>query len=223
MSSKETKDSCLETLSDRLVLALEMLNITQADLARKIQVKPQAINYLCKNKTKKSQLTYDIAEALNISGEWLANGVGLMNPEDDPHYKLINAQNRVPILAPNQVKPGLQEHFLSLKSNENISNWLLTTANTGKNGFAIIVQDKSMYPRFDQGTIIVVNPEKQHKDREFVLAYISSIDDVIFRQVEFHNDGSVILYPINTAMYKQITLEKNDQIIGALVEARWQT
>lgn len=211
----------LETLSDRLLYALEVLKVTQAELARKIDVKPQAINYLCKSKTKKSQLTYDIADALGISGEWLASGTGYMNPEDDPQYKLLSAQNRVPVVTYNQVKLYCRKHIRSF-DNESVLEWLLTTANSGENGFAVKIQDKSMYPRFELGTTVIINPDKKPSDKEFVLAYICSIDDIIIRQLEFNNK-TIILKPINTAMYKQLTLEKDDQIIGTLVEARWQT
>lgn len=210
----------LETLSDRLLHALNALNITQAHLARKINVKPQAINYLCKNKTKKSQLTYDIAEALGINGEWLAHGVGYMHHGDDPQYKLYREQNRVPLLTNQQIKQFSVKKFQSFPDEAKLK-WMLTSSNSGKKGFAMIMQDKSMYPRLDQGTSIIINQEQEAKNKDFVLAYINSIEDLILRQIEFHKE-QIILKPLNTSFYKKITLQKEDAIVGVLVEARWQ-
>lgn len=40
------------TLSARLVHAINTLGVTQAELARRIGVKPQAIHYLCSSSSK---------------------------------------------------------------------------------------------------------------------------------------------------------------------------
>lgn len=200
----------LGTLSDRLVFALQKRSINQAELARKIKVRPQAINYLCNKRATKSQLTYEIADVLNVNGDWLASGVGQMEPSNtDEGLKL---QSRVPVVLIDEV---IKQHPL------NPLSWLFTTANTGEKGFAITLHDKSMYPRFDINTTVIVNPDKKPENKEFVIAYIHSADDVVFRQLE--SDGkNFILKPINTTMYKPITLTKDDKIMGVMVEARWQ-
>lgn len=209
-----------ETLSDRLLYALEILKVTQATLARSLNVKPQAINFLCKSKTRKSQLTYEIADALGISADWLANGVGYMRSEEDPQYQLISSQTIVPIVSTAELK-NLFKKNVNFKEYSASTKGLMTDANTGQNGFAIELTDKSMYPRFDIGTILIFNSDKSPKINEFVLTYVLDIDDIIFRQLEII-DGVMSLRPLNSSIYKNVFLSENDSIIGTLTEARWQ-
>jgi len=209
-----------KNLSERLSAALEELKISQAELARKIQVKPQVINYLCKNKTKASSLTYEIADALGINGEWLATGEGYMKNDDDPQFKLFNIQNRIPIISAESIKKSSSPPF-QLPDQNNPMEWVLSSSTCGKNGFAFRLTDKSMYPRFDEKTIVIINPDKKPESNDFVLAYIKPIDDVLLRKIELSEDKP-LLKPFNTSMYKDINIDTNTKIIGTLVEARWQ-
>ncbi|NNM59199.1 MAG: S24 family peptidase [Legionellales bacterium] len=155
----------------------------------------------------------------NISGEWLANGIGYMNPEDDPAFKLMSNHNRVPFLSFDEVKKYINHGMMDKSIQSDL--YLLTTAVTGAHGFATRLEDSSMYPRFNKDTYLIINRDKEVTDKEFVIVYIHEIDDIIFRQVELSNEG-IILKPINNELFKYIKLKNHDKIIGALVEARWQ-
>jgi len=63
--------------SERLNYALEKREMSQSELARRVGVKPQAIQYLCREGTK-SVHSVKIAEILNINAKWLTDGVGDM-------------------------------------------------------------------------------------------------------------------------------------------------
>ena len=219
----DNKAECrLEILSERLLYALKTLNVTQADLARRIGIKPQAIQYLCGSKAKKSSFTYEIADALDISSTWLGCGEGPMRPDENPEAQFIKSQKRIPLIEWKNIKSWTKNGV----SNNNMSNhaqeWVLTTSDTGNNGYALRLHDKSMYPRFDQNTIAIINPDRVPKDKEFVVAYLKEIDDAVLRQYELDNNAT-LLNPINTTMYKIINFTKHDEICGVMVEARWQT
>lgn len=213
----------METLSERLTFALRELKVTQAELARQLKVKPQAINFLCKSKTLKSKMTYDIAEILGISGEWLACGIGSLKESESPDIKFMNSHNKVPLLERSYLRELVSHSKTwSITHQENDDeNFLLTSVNVGSRGFAIKQQDKSMYPRFDEDTILIINPDKQPKKFEFALVYIHSINDIVLRQIIYEDNG-VILTPLNHNMFKNLNMTENDLMIGALVEARWQ-
>lgn len=212
----------LSNLSERLVYALDKLNVTQAELARLVGIKPQAINYLCSSQSKKSGFTYEIADALKINNLWLACGTGEMQLTEDLEMKFILSQQRVPVLDCKQIKRILNKD----EALENVitpcTEWMLTTSNIGNKGFAFRLLDKSMYPRFEQDSIIIINRDKVPQDKDFVLVYLKESDSIVFRQYEI-NKKSNLLKPANTVMYK--TIEKNiiDPILGVMVEARWQT
>lgn len=63
--------------SDRLKYALDRRGMSQSELARKVGVKPQAIQYLCRE-GRQSVHSVKIAEILEISAAWLTDGIGDM-------------------------------------------------------------------------------------------------------------------------------------------------
>ena len=209
----------LPTLSARLLHALNVLGVTQAELSRRIGVKPQAIHYLCTGNSKKSSFTYEIADALKINSLWLGSGDGLMQSEASPNEELVSSQKRTPILDWKQVKQLVGDEASNILVSA--KEWLLTSSNIGENGFAFRLHDRSIYPRFDQETVIIVNSNKEPKNKDFVVVYLNEVDDIVFRQYHVENN-IVLLKPINVAMYKVIKKEKDDVILGVMVEARWQ-
>lgn len=212
-------ETTLPTLSARLLHALNVLGITQAELSRKIGVKPQAIHYLCTSNSKKSSFTYEIADALKISSLWLGAGEGVMHLRDDSDDELVNSQKRIPILDWKKIKQLTEYETDNILSSAN--EWLLTNSTIGENGFAFRLHDRSIYPRFDQETIIIVDPDREPKNKDFVITHLKEADDVVFRQYVIENNA-VMLKPINTAMYKVLKKEEEDVILGVMVEARWQ-
>jgi len=65
----------LKTYAERLRYALAVRGMDQTELGQKIGTKPQTVQRLCANGVR-SVFTVNIAKALNISAEWLADGVG---------------------------------------------------------------------------------------------------------------------------------------------------
>ncbi|TAK78570.1 MAG: XRE family transcriptional regulator, partial [Gammaproteobacteria bacterium] len=126
------------SLSERLRYALKILNVTQTELARRINVKPQVIQYLCAGNSQKSKFTFEIAEALNIDFSWLATGKGV-TPE-----KMGAAKHErvIPLLSFNQVKEwkiggGIAVHLSKVMS------WIPINDDISQNAFAIILNDRS--------------------------------------------------------------------------------
>ncbi|MDA3922734.1 MAG: hypothetical protein PF501_18960 [Salinisphaera sp.] len=67
----------MKTFADRLKHALAYRDMSQAELARRVGLKAQAIQYLCK-KGSGSRKSYEIAQALRVSVDWLTTGKGPM-------------------------------------------------------------------------------------------------------------------------------------------------
>lgn len=66
------------TIGERLNQALEYAGMSQTDLAKAIRVTPQAVQFICAGKTKRTRYSAAIAKALRISPDWLENGRGQM-------------------------------------------------------------------------------------------------------------------------------------------------
>lgn len=209
-------DINLDTLSSRLTHALDQLEVSQAELARRIHVKRQAIQYLCASGTDKTKFAYDIAEALSINVDWLVTGNGEMQQLQSPEKQLLLNQSTIPILRWNQINDWLAGNTEQV----DLKKWFNTSRIVGNNAFSLQLKDNSMYPRFDSNTLIVVDPNVTVTPSNYVIAYIRRMNDSIFRQYVIKKQNKILI-PYNEIGYKQIELEKDDKILGSVVEARW--
>ena len=66
----------MTTFAERLKKALDKLNISQAEAARRCGVTQQSINYIISNNLKASKLAVKIAASLDINPNWLIYGEG---------------------------------------------------------------------------------------------------------------------------------------------------
>lgn len=203
------------TLSERLSYALHVLKISQTELARRVGVKQPTIQYLCSNNAKKSAYTFQIAQALGISDTWLATGKGGMSFRSSASLDSSAEQRSIPFYHMREIKYCGDLNAFPLPQKQ-----LATTVNLGSKGFALQLEDSAMSPIFDQNTVALFNPDKPPQNNTFVVAFISMLQIVIFRQYIIKND-EIFLKPLNTALYKMIEFDPADIVLGVMVEARW--
>jgi len=196
------------TLSSRLKIALKSKHLNQSELARQINVKPQTIQYLCQKNIQSSKFTYKIAESLGINYIWLATGEGQMDSTDS---KNEDKYFKAPLLGWEK----LSDYFAHNNVNTEQKNYLLTTAPT--TSFAVILNDNSMEPRFEKGTTLIIDSQGKPRNHDFVLVKIYEHNTYLFRQLKIDSTKQ-ILRPINSDLYKEIILKKDDIIYGTLVQ-----
>ncbi len=108
------------------------------------------------------------------------------------------------------------------RKDEKIYNeFILTDAVIGKAGYALKIIDASMDPVFPRNTILIADPEKQFKDRSFVIAKLANYPEAIFRQL-LVDAGDRYLKPLSPdfEQYKMTRLNNNDKILSVVVQAK---
>jgi SOS-response transcriptional repressor LexA len=75
-----------------------------------------------------------------------------------------------------------------------------------------------MWPDFTEGTLIIVDPAVAPNHRNYVLCHLHKENEIIFRRY-IEERTEKLLRPINHA-YKTIPLQKNDTIIGVIIQSR---
>jgi DNA polymerase V len=90
---------------------------------------------------------------------------------------------------------------------------LATSACASGEPYALMVLGDSMLPEFEEGEVIVVEPEGVARDGSFVVAYAN--DEYIFRQLVKHPDGWM-LKPLNT-LYPNIPIDGLDAVKGVVI------
>lgn len=207
-----------KNLSERLRYALKTLEVSQSELAKRLSIKPQMIQYLCASNSVKSKFTFDIAEALEIDVSWLATGKG--NPPTLFNKSEV-VKNKIPLLTYNQIR----DWKIYKKLNKPFtSSWIPVCDDINLDSYALVLNDRSMAPRFDLDTIIIIDPtvtvNDEIKNNLYVLIYLANEDFVVFRHLVCINNNRYLM-PINTRLYKEIILNEQDIILGVCKEARW--
>ncbi len=90
---------------------------------------------------------------------------------------------------------------------------LTTSACASGEPYALMVLGDSMLPEFEEGEIIVVEPEGVARDGAYVVAYAN--DEYIFRQLVQHPDGWM-LKPLNT-VYPNIPIDGIEAVKGVVI------
>ncbi len=128
----------------------------------------------------------------------------------------LDRATKVPLLTWDEVL------YWDPKNNERQqSEFILTDAAVGKAGFALIIQDASMDPVFPKNTVLIADPEKQAKDRSFVIAKLANHPEAIFRQL-LMDAGDRYLKPLSPdfEQYKMTRLNNNDKILSVVVQVK---
>lgn len=122
---------------------------------------------------------------------------------------------KVPLLNWDQVlKWPSNRHEISNES-------ILTDAVVGSLGYALKTNDASMDPAFPKFTTLIADPEKQFKDRSFVIVKLHHYSKVIFRQLLIDAED-FYLKPLSPdfEQYKMTRLNNNDKILSVVVQAK---
>lgn len=213
-----SQENAKDTLSHRLCYALDALRLSQSELARRLGVKPQIIQYICANNVKKSQFTYEIAAALNIDYIWLSTGHGQMLAKSENHEKAIEVEYKTPILEENQILSFINRKFEINQAT--VSQWLISNLKVPNSTIGIVNSGESMTPLFPKGAILIFDFAQPPKNQNYVLAYIKSLDKLIFRQyIEY--EEKIILKPLDQIIYNDIVLQSKDSIVGILIQTHY--
>jgi SOS-response transcriptional repressor LexA len=204
-SEQNVEDLGQNNLSYRLKYAMNFFSLNQSELARRIGIKPQIIQYLCSRNITHSKFTHEIADALGVDYRWLSTGEGQM-------ITLEKSQEnyRIPLIKWNELN--------SFSNSEIMPNdFIFANIANNKNCFAVILNDNSMEPRIGNGTILVLDRNFRANNNDFVLVRLAKLNNWVLRQIVQKNNEK-FLVPINTQIYKTIKLENNDLIFALMVQ-----
>lgn len=227
----------MKTYAERLKYAIAIRGTSQSKLARRVGVKPQAIQYLCKGGAKSTH-SVQIAEALNISAKWLTDGTGGMElivadktipaeiieftiPEDLPTGEYEIVPRRILKLSTGNGRIVLkEEQGLPLAFPR---QWFVDK-NVKKEDLACVYCDgDSMMPTLTNGSLLLVNTASNEIEdgKIFALRYG---DELRVKRLYTRYDGGIIIRSDNSSQYpdeplSQDELNEHIYVIGKVI---WQ-
>lgn len=99
--------------------------------------------------------------------------------------------------------------------------FIVTDARVSQDSYALKVKDASMDPVFPNDTILIVDPNKQSKDRSYVIVKLAKEPEPIFRQliIDVKKYYLKALSP-DLEQYKLARVDHNDTLLGILVQTK---
>lgn len=183
----------MKTLAQRLKYSREKAKLSQSELARRVGIKPQAIQFIESGKVYKPRNILEIAQVVGVDAVWLSTGKGEMRG----HVELSpmgQIHSKVPLLTWTEAT-----HWnTSLQAKDDMYDrvWIPTTARIGEFAFALELQSDCMEPEFTPKDIIVVDPMRPYQHRSFVIAHLYKNSEAILRQLVL-DGGREYLKPLN--------------------------
>jgi len=199
-------------VSEILQKLMQVKEIHVAELARRLNLKQPTVQRVATGVYQKphTKTLKPIADFFGITIEQLVgeSPISWLPSKDE-------VIGRIPIISPLQAA-----HWPCNIEAANVS-LTLVDIEISKNSYAMRTPDASMEPLFPKGTLLIIDPDREPKDRCYVIVRRNDYQEVVFRQLLI--DGMErYLKPLspNLEHFKMAMLNPMDAILGVLVQAR---
>lgn len=223
----------METINDRITASRQAQKMSKAELARRIGISHASVSKWESGLNQpKGRYLNDLADALGVTVNWLLTGDGDMSEPATtkaiPGYHnvepaVIPQGSRVPVIS--YVQAGhwreMCEHATAFDGNV---EYVTAGVELGPCGFGLWVRGDSMSPKFEDGDLIIVDPDIVPKAGDFVVAS-NGKEEATFKKYrsrgEYDNGQPRFeLVPLNEDHETLSTDQTPIIIIGVVVEHR---
>lgn len=199
----------MTTLGERIQQALDLAEISQAEISRRINVSPQAVNGWIKTGTIAKERLADVARETDCSLEWLIRGTG--QPRQAPRDRNEALLSRpaptlaaVPVIGYAIATPDQDGYYSDGDHPVGFGDSLIRWPSADPNAYALRVRGDSMQPRIRPGEIIVVEPNRSPEPGDDVLVKCRDGRKMV-KQLLYRRTGEVVLGSINQR-HNQVTV-----------------
>ncbi|MEH8245907.1 S24 family peptidase [Aeromonas veronii] len=220
-------------ISDRIFSRRSALGLSKTALAKAVGVADVSVGKWESGQNQpKGRYLNDLAAALGVSVDWLLTG-----KEDGgtgvtelpfPGYRnvepaIIPQGGRVPILS--YVQAGNWREMCEQASTfDGNVEYVTASVDIGPCGFGLWLRGNSMTPQFNEGDLVIVDPDEQPRPGDFVVAKNGS-DEATFKKYRprgIDENGQEVfeLVPLNDDYPPMYSDRQHIEIIGVMVEHR---
>lgn len=154
----------------------------------------------------------EIAQKLGISLSWLETGIGSPFDRNDEKFEANNLTHRIPLLTMQQA------YNIDNAINNSEIDWLIVNNSIPLTAIAINFIGNSMYPRFQEPSILIMVPGMPVTDGDYVIAKTTMLPEALFRQYMKGSSGTYLV-TLNPK-FEPIKLDEYSDIIGKVIEVR---
>lgn len=199
----------LMTLNERILEARKKAGLTQQELASLVNVTKAAVSAWERTAVPRQDKIEAIAKATKVSVEWLLIGA---EPAGEGDVQLtsngvvlstVDFPTRKTIPVYGQAVAGVNGEFVfnGIKLFEVLCPPQLSHVN---NAYGVQVSGDSMYPRYEDGEIVYVDPSRRVKKGDYVVAQImmeneTDLPQAFVKKFVRHNEQELVLEQFNPA------------------------
>lgn len=136
------------------------------------------------------------------------------------YYPDFEKWNKIPILTLSETLEWPQ-NIENIRESKN-TKYVMTDIDVNEGTFAVISEDETLEPKFSEGTILIFDPSKPPKNKDFALLLMENKELPRFRQILI--DGSDIYERVINPEFSEGSpslLPKNKfKIVGILIQAK---
>ena len=197
---------------------LTQFAISEAELGRVINVPRATINRIASGKTPdpRASTLQAIAQYFNVTIDQLVGKQPLFSNNNAQSIALAAAHTSLPVIE--WEKTVNWETTLQTIKPDNYFDWILADPNIEIGKFALRVKGDSMWPQFQENTILIIDTAREQKNRDFVIVYVKKNDEVLFRQLII--EGKTKYLKAINDIFPTIQFEARDKIIGTVIQTR---
>lgn len=216
-----TEEKIKQDFAARLDIACKRKNLPEKGrgkvIADILEITPKAVSKWFNAETLPTQANiYVLADFLGVTKEWLTYG------DKNASIEKIEKQISYPLLSP--IQAGLWTDIRSLDGFDGYE-MIPSTVIASENSFYLRIEGKSMLPRFNEGDLILIDPDIAPTPGKFVAA-INGNNEATFKQYKelgTRNEYGIAhfeLVPLNPMFPTLSSLNQEIRIIGVAVEKR---
>ncbi|XEI34702.1 helix-turn-helix domain-containing protein [Aeromonas veronii] len=221
------------TINDRILSRRKLLKLSQLELANRIGITRVSVGKWESGLNQpKGRYLNDLAAALGVTVDWLLTGkeesaTGVME-SSFPGYRNVEPATipqggRVPILS--YVQAGNWREICEQASGfDGNVEYVTASVDIGPCGFGLWLRGNSMAPQFNEGDLVIVDPDEQPRPGDFVVAKNGS-NEATFKKyrprgIDEHGQEVFELVPLNDDYPPMYSDRQQIEIIGVMVEHR---
>ncbi|MFM5304258.1 LexA family protein [Aeromonas caviae] len=223
----------METINDRISARRRAQKMSQDELAKRIGITRVSISKWESGLNQpKGRYLNDLAEALGVTVDWLLTGSGdtpeLAEEQPIPGYHnvepaVIPQGNRVPILSYVQAGNWREMCEQATTFDGNVE-YVSAGIDIGPRGFGLWLRGNSMTPIFNEGDLVIVDPDESPRPGDYVVAKNGSEGATFkkYRPRGIDENGQEVfeLVPLNDDYPPMHSDRQHIEIIGVMVEHR---
>lgn len=205
-------------LAKNLKSLMQRMHLNESELARLACINQPVVNRLLHGVTTNPNVDTlrPIARILNVTiGQLLGDEALFLPDNSDMSDQPILASNLIEVPIINWEAAAQWQSIPPKQKKEQFKKFIRLDASLSDDAYALLIEDSTMEPTFMKGTCVVIEPDLEPVDRDYVVVRVKDQKKAVFRQILF--SGSEAFLKSLNPDFDVLQTSKNCKVVGVAV------